>query len=72
MDNVGLTPLIKILDIHPPPHNLTMTLTRRLDREKIFPKNFSSHDVIIIHNASLIFTIMQIKPRLLIHMQTIM
>ena len=28
--------------------------------------------VIIIHHASLIFTIMQIKPRLLIHIQTIM
>ena len=28
--------------------------------------------LIIIHNASLIFTIMQIKPRLLIHIQTIM
>ena len=28
--------------------------------------------LIIIHHASLIFTIMQIKPRLLIHIQTIM
>ena len=28
--------------------------------------------LIIIHNASLIFTIMQIQPRLLIHIQTIM
>ena len=28
--------------------------------------------LIIIHNTSLIFTIMQIKPRLLIHIQTIM
>ena len=38
------------------------------------PKNsiFMTSYLIIIHNASLIFTIMQIKPRLLIHIQTIM
>ena len=45
----------------------------RVDRWKNnSKKNFNSHDVIIIHNASLIFTIMHIKPRLLIHIQTIM
>ena len=37
----------------------------------MFQKNFNSHDVINIHNASLIFKNMQIKSRLLIHIQTI-
>ena len=70
--NVGLTPSIKTLDT--PPHNLTMTLTRRLDRWKMFQKQFQflMTSYLIIHNASLIFTTMQIKPRLLMHIQTIM
>ena len=38
--------------------------------DKIFQKNFNSHDVIIIHKSSLIFTIMLIKPRLLIPIQS--
>ena len=41
----------------------------RVDRWQNIPKNFISHDVIIIHHASLIFTIMLIKPRLLIPIQ---
>ena len=42
--------------------------------KKVPPKNsiFMTSYLIIIHDASLIFTIMLIKPRLLIHIQTIM
>ena len=64
-------PLNKILDT--PPHNLTMTLTKRL-KEKCSKKMsiFMTSYIFFIHHTSLIFTIMQIKPRLLIPIQTIM
>ena len=42
----------------------------RVDRWQNIPKNFNSHDVVIIHKSSLIFTIMLIKPRLLIPIQS--